>query len=422
MNISKKDNFSILSISFVVLAVFIFLSEWIQKIGFINFPSGLRHILILFLFIFNWFFFGRKIKISRHYLLFLIFLFFYLNLAFYFSNASLVSYILGVLFTFLYLIIFILASNTRSSINTIINIFNSLLIFVILMSILPISQGIVEKSTLRWLPGLFREVGAFGSAMNTATILSLSLFIITQKKKYVYFAIFLSFGVLMTILKKTMISNVIVWLFFFFYLLKSELKPKMIIYSLIFIFLAIIIYGKDLLSNIEENQLYIDNAGIDGHVRIGMYLASFNIIKDFFPFGSGLGTFGSLASIAVGYSNVYYDYGVADIGRNSAEDVLNGHHTLLDTFWPHIVGELGIIGTILFLYFWLYPVFKSFKFLKISSNPFLKSISFFVVSMIITISWEGFSLYTPEVPIFIMLNSGLGGLCYFHIKSQNELH
>ena len=37
-----------------------------------------------------------------------------------------------------------------------------------------------------------------------------------------------------------------------------------------------------------------------GHVRIGMYLASFNIASDFFPSGSGFGSFGSLASISGG--------------------------------------------------------------------------------------------------------------------------
>jgi hypothetical protein len=225
----------------------------------------------------------------------------------------------------------------------------------------------------------------------------------------------------MTILKKTMISNIIVWIFFFLYILKAKNKPRMIFYSLIFAVIALVLFGADLISNLEENQLYIDNAGVEGHVRIAMYIASFNINKDFFPIGSGLGTFGSLASITSGYSKVYYDYGVSDIGRNSAEDVLNGHHTLLDTYWPHIIGELGLLGTIFFLYFWFYPLKKSLSFLKTSPNPFFKAMSFYIVLIIITISWEGFSLYTPEVPIFIMLNSGLGGLCYYHLKfSKNE--
>jgi hypothetical protein len=290
------------------------------------------------------------------------------------------------------------------------------------MSIFPIIQAIIDRSTLRWLPGLFREVGAFGSAMNTATIIAISLFITTSKKKYIYIALFFSIGVLMTILKKTMISNIIVWFFFFVYYLRSGNRIKMIIYSLIFVVFAFFSYGKNIANNFADNQSYLNNVDAEGHVRLGMYLASFNIARDYFPFGSGMGTFGSLASIVNGYSELYYDYNVSDIGVNSAQDVANGHHTLLDTYWPHIFGELGVFGSIIFLYLWLYPIRESIKFLKYSSIPFIKGLSFYIVLMGITITWEGFSLYTPEVPAFVILNFGLGGLCFYHLRKNNIIN
>jgi hypothetical protein len=419
----KNYKFSWITFSIIFTVVLIFLSEWIQKSGIIYFPSGFRHFLILSLFVVNWARFGNKIVNTSKYKIAIILMVSYLLVSYFFSSAPLLNYILGTGFTFLFLIVFILGTNTKSTQKIIIKIFNLLLIFIFLMSIVPIAQGIITGTNLRWLPGLFREVGAFATAMNAGTIIGLSLFIITSKKKYIYMALFFSFGILMTILKKTIISNVFVWAFFFLYFLKSKSKFKMIFYSIAFFIFALISFGTDIADNLNENQSYIENVGPEGHVRLGMYIASFNIAKDNFPFGSGMGTFGSLASIVNGYSEVYYEYNVSNIGSNSAQDVANGHHTLLDTYWPHIIAELGFFGFIIFVYLWIYPTRKAFKILNSSKTHYISGLCFYIVLTGLTITWEGFSLYTPEVPVFILLNFGLSGLCFYHIaKNINPIN
>ena len=45
--------------------------------------------------------------------------------------------------------------------------------------------------------------------------------------------------------------------------------------------------------------------------------------------------------------NFIIPMGVDNIGSNSPAAVAEGAHTLLDTFWPHIIAELGYIGSIL---------------------------------------------------------------------------
>lgn len=417
---TKTYKFSWITLSVVFTIAIIFLSEWIQKNGIIYFPSGFRHFLILLLFVVNWIRFGKKVALSSKYRFAIIIMTLYLFVAYFSSNVLFLNYILGISFTFLFLIIFILGANTKSSQDIIVKIFNRLLVFIFLMSIFPIIQAITDRSTLRYLPGFFREVGAFGTAMNIGAIIGISLFIITSKKKYIYIAVFFSIGVLFTILKKTMISNIIVWFFFFYYYKSYINKGKMIIYSSIFVLISLISFGSALTSNFQENQDYLNTVGAEGHVRLGMYIASFNIAKDYFPFGSGVGSFGSLASIVNGYSQIYYDYNVSDIGSNSANDVANGHHTLLDTYWPHILGELGFIGSIVFIYLWINPIRKVFKILNHSTTPFVKGICFYVILIGITIIWEGFSLYTPEVPAFVILNFGLGGLCFYHLKKNKN--
>jgi hypothetical protein len=283
------------------------------------------------------------------------------------------------------------------------------------MSVYPFIQGLVFKTTLRSHFGIFRELGAFGAALNIASIASLALYIIKSEKKYLYCAIFLSLIVMMTILKKSMISSFIIWLIFLFFQTKSILRLKLVFGLFIGLTLVFILVGNDLIGNISENKEYLDGVGAEGHVRLGMYLASFNIASDNFPLGSGLGTFASLASITNWYSNIYYQYGVAYIGANSPQDVAAQNHTLLDTFWPHILGELGFLGTIFYLILWFYPLITSFKIYLKANNTQIKGIAFFVFLTFLVMTWEGFTLYTPEIPAFVLIHSGIGGLCFYHL-------
>jgi hypothetical protein len=416
MKIAYSPKFSLIAINFIVATAIAFLSEWIQKTEIIVFPLGFRHIIIVIFFAINWGFYRNRLFLPRNYKLALISIFLFLLIGWFFKPSQLLNYILGIWFAFLFVIMFILGASTKSKRKTILQIFNSLLVFFLLVSIFPISEGLIGDVELRWIPTLFREMGAYSAAMNIGTIIGISMYIITSKKRYLYIAGYFSFGILLTILKKTIVSNIIVWIAFFIFHGSSKIKMKLIWFFMLFIATGYYIVGDMLIDNINENAQYLEDVGSSGHVRIGMYLASIKIATDSFPFGSGMGTFGSLASIIGGYSQTYFDYGVSNIGSNSPADVDAGHHTLLDTYWPHIIGELGIIGTVLFLYIWIFPTRLSFSLLKSSTDLYIKGLSFYITLIIITISWEGLTLYTPEIPSFIILHSGLSGLCYFHIS------
>ena len=66
---------------------------------------------------------------------------------------------------------------------------------------------------------------------------------------------------------------------------------------------------------------------------------SITIAKEYFPIGTGFGTYGSYAS-AKKYSAVYYKYGLNNVWGLSKD--FNAFIT--DTFWPMIIGQFGILG------------------------------------------------------------------------------
>lgn len=89
----------------------------------------------------------------------------------------------------------------------------------------------------------------------------------------------------------------------------------------------------------------IDNYFTGGKVTARFLLleTGFKILKNQFPIGTGLATFGTEMARRY-YSPIYYNYGL-----NSFWALREGGSELTDCYWPAIFGEFGVIGTILVL-------------------------------------------------------------------------
>lgn len=87
--------------------------------------------------------------------------------------------------------------------------------------------------------------------------------------------------------------------------------------------------------------MYGDESSIEDIARTALYYQGMNISNDFFPLGSGQGTYGSIP-VNIVYSQVYVDYNlsyVGGLGKDSEEDYK------MDTHWASILGENGYLGT-----------------------------------------------------------------------------
>lgn len=86
-------------------------------------------------------------------------------------------------------------------------------------------------------------------------------------------------------------------------------------------------------------ERYVDVEEPTDRARAALYAASTQVASDHFPFGVGLGRYGSWMS-RVEYSPVYGQYGLdAIFGLRPDRPIY-----VTDTFWPQILGELGVVG------------------------------------------------------------------------------
>lgn len=105
--------------------------------------------------------------------------------------------------------------------------------------------------------------------------------------------------------------------------------------------------------------------------RFVLYSTSIDILHDYFPFGSGLGSFATHAS-GLFYSDIYPKYGIDGVwGLTRSE-----YYFVADTYYPSLA-QFGVVGICLFVCFWIYLFRKSFLFLYKTAN-----IQYFVVSIL----------------------------------------
>lgn len=117
------------------------------------------------------------------------------------------------------------------------------------------------------------------------------------------------------------------------------------IFSILLAFILMMIFAWERFSS-----FYIENgieaSSVEGmYARPALYYTAWEIFKDYFPFGSGFGTFASHAS-AVYYSRLYYDYGISNIFGLQPDDPV----FISDTYFP-VLAQFGVIGACLFFLF-----------------------------------------------------------------------
>ena len=112
----------------------------------------------------------------------------------------------------------------------------------------------------------------------------------------------------------------------------------------------------------------------ENYVRTKMLLLSYNINKDYFPFGCGLGTFGSQMSLE---NTIIYD-------KYKVEKSIVGYEDergpIYDLFIPTFTAELGI-GIIIFILFFIFIGKKR----TIYNNNGLSFLKYFILFIIFTI-------------------------------------
>lgn len=132
--------------------------------------------------------------------------------------------------------------------------------------------------------------------------------------------------------------------------------------------------------------------------RPAMMVTSFLILKDYFPFGTGLASFGTLAS-AEHYSKTYEEYGLDNLWGVSKDKP----DFITDAFYPGLA-QFGIVGVILYWSFWIYLLKYVMRKQYSEQKQFLLTVLAFVF---FTIEGFGDVTFTHNRGLFVLILMGM---------------
>lgn len=374
---------------------------------------GFRQISVLAIFFVIWLCRRGNRTVTKNFILAFLALALILIVGSILSGIPSQNMIMGVFMTLEFAIIFYFASGTRVSVIQLEKFSLFFLIFLFINTAIAL-VGYVETfpDAMRQNFGVQGDAGFFASGLNIGVILLLGIHLFRKKNFLLFCSAILSVIICLTVIKKAILINIVIWIIWILFGGNRNATKKLMLLTSIFICTSVLTVGA-LIENIQQNVSYFMGVDIEEHVRLIMYFASLQIAIDYFPLGSGAGSFGSLASITNYFSSLYDLYGVSIVPTNSIEAVENGTHTLLDTYWPHIIAESGAIGTILFLYLFSMPIrYSIFAYKKFNLQPEIKFCAFIALCIPLALFLEGFALYTTEAPSFLIFLGGISGYCY----------
>ena len=146
------------------------------------------------------------------------------------------------------------------------------------------------------------------------------------------------------------------------------------------------------------DQIIYYYLGNEDTARNQLTIKSIEIARDHFPIGTGFGTYASYLS-GKNYSPIYSMYDLDNIwGLEEKNPIF-----VSDTFWPMIIGQFGIIGTLSYV-MCLIIIFKRIQmnFSKENKNVYLAQICCFVY-LIISSTSEAAFVHPTAIPLAIIL-------------------
>ena len=264
-----------------------------------------------------------------------------------------------------------------------------------------LSEGAILSSNLI-------RFGDFSSLCNQAVVFCLAELYRTRKRELWYMIAFLAVTIVLTNQLKAIAGLGLVFTGYMLYLTRVPKWIKVSVITVAIAGLALVLSLSSIFTNKLDQVMEsgMSETAYEEIARPALYYRSVEMAADFFPLGTGQGTFGSVPANLID-SQVYSDYELDSVWGLDIDDELNFR---MDTHWASILGEMGVLGLILYLWLFFYPARRMRREVKPDASREERSLRFMVRMGVITLFVESLVLALPKSFSFIVIYAGLAAL------------
>ena len=182
------------------------------------------------------------------------------------------------------------------------------------------------------------------------------------------------------------------------------IRQKKVSVRNVLLMLPVLIYiGWEQIYNYFLSEMVYESA------RGALFYKSFEIMKDFFPFGTGLATYASAPSGEY-YSPVYYMYELSDIWGLSKD----WPAFVSDSFWPMIFAQTGILGTVIYVLILFFVVKNIQKSYRIDKRIYIAGVGAFAYLLVSSTAESAF-VNPLSLPLSFVI-----GIVYIEVERHNK--
>ncbi|OJF67695.1 hypothetical protein BK026_02225 [Alteromonas sp. V450] len=260
---------------------------------------------------------------------------------------------------------------------------------------------VVQGTQFSRASGLFYHPGPMGVFVCFTAVIFFCRWL--YDKKYMYALGFLFSSAALLLSGQRLELSALVFILISAWFLKRS--PKLLITKYYFIGLIAFSFFSFTLIFIEGDLL--SGSAMENNVRVILYQSSITLANYNFPFGNGLGSFGS--SMSLGNPNAAYN----QLGFGAYWWFSAGKSYLTDTYWAMIIGESGYIGFFFNLLFIFSLLFQRYLRVRFSPKPEnLISVMLLILTLPISINAP---VYTGSVIPLLLVAMYTGR----HFKSKS---
>lgn len=276
--------------------------------------------------------------------------------------------------------------------------------------------GIVNQSSYFTMPALqsfLGHPGAFAALMAILGAFTFSRYWITGQKKFLLLNIFFVICMILSFRRTSVTGYFLSVLIVIF--AKGMVRPaisinrKLIICGVIALFISFSGVFYKMYHNLHQSYFLMGETPRSLLLQTGVKIAT-----EHFPLGAGFGTYGSGINRSF-YSPLFYKYRLFTTWGLSEEkdDFTN------DAFWPHVMGETGVMGFILYLIILWILISTTTRMIKTVSNMEWKAFALGTFMMLLVSIMESTKATFYEGTLWTYLYFGGAGICINWITTNS---
>jgi hypothetical protein len=194
---------------------------------------------------------------------------------------------------------------------------------------------------------------------------------------------------------------------------KMKLSARNTVFIIIALAFTIFVAREKIYSYFITGGFGSERTPTEYYARMALYYFSLQLFMDYFPFGTGFGTYATYAS-GTDYSPVYIKYGM----QNMHGLTKNAPDFIADTYFPALA-QFGITGVILFFAFWIHLARKAIKAYRLDCHK--EATIALIIIIFFMIECTSDATLTHNRGMFIMMILGLA-FHDMHAKLSNLTH